>query len=301
MLEKISLGIDNIGMHLRDFGFMLHTPDYFHETSPKEKIEKFIMLLKKTKYTLTKVKNSEWNVSSEYNSKIRTAKIFIHNSYDKNKPTIIYHHGAGQFNYANMLRKGLGENFWNKYNVFSIKAQHHNDIKDYLSNCMNSFLNWQLTFAGSVQAMEEIVRFHKNRNRNPIISIGTSMGGIVTSLHFLVFNSADIYFPIVAYPNVGEIFLGRAYKYAVNKLNERRKNRSYFDSFSFENNFSEDNKKKIYPILAKHDWYIDFEKAAMFWKGYDVEVYNLGHRSIIVKLDEIHRYIENKSTNKATL
>ncbi len=292
--ENAALLLDNINMHMRDLALMGLKHKYFYKTPPSAKILKFDTLIRQVRSRLKKISGNEWHVICEHEKSIRTTKIFLHGDYDKKSPAVIFHHGAGQINYERLMKIGLGKEIMSTYNVFSIKAQHHDNIKDYLSNCMDSFLNWQLTFAGSVLAVEEIVKLSKSDKIDPIIMLGTSLGGIVASLHFLLFNTADLYFPFVAYPNVGEIFSGRAYKYALNDRKGWQKNKLFLDSFRFKNNFSEKNKAKVFPILAKKDWYIDFDKAKEFWDGYQTKVYDLGHKSIGIKLPDIHKYVKNK-------
>jgi hypothetical protein len=122
------------------------------------------------------------------------------------------------------------------------------------------------------------------------------MGGIVSSLHAFYFSSADYYFPLVAYPNVGEIFMGDAYKTAVADWESKRHNESYLNSFIITE-INPELKHKVFPILGSADHIVPFEKSAKFWqdKGLTVKIFPYGHFTPGIVGKEIRGYILGKT------
>ncbi|KKU46353.1 MAG: hypothetical protein UX62_C0014G0005 [Microgenomates group bacterium GW2011_GWA2_46_7] len=242
--------------------------------------------------------NNPWELITDYHGEKRVTKIYTLKEFDTQKPTLIFHHGASQTNPIGHLKLVFGKDVYQKYNVYAIHAQNHSTKSDYIHNSVDSFLHHQQTFAGSVLAIEEIYKYHHSRSAMPLIVTGTSMGGIVSSLHAFYFGSADLYFPIVAYPNVGEIFLGKAYKSAVQGWDNKRQNSAYLDSFDIVK-FDHSLLNKVFPILGSHDQVVSYEKAHQFWqeKGFHVTVFPYGHFTPGVVPEEIRSMIEEKIKN----
>lgn len=240
-------------------------------------------------------KSNPWELITDYYGEKRITKIYVFKEFDSNKPTLVFHHGASQTNPIGHLELVFGKNVYQKYNVYAIHAQNHSTKSDYLHNSVDAFLHHQQTFAGSVLAVEELRKYHHDHSTTPFIVTGTSMGGIVASLHAFYYGTADLYFPMVAYPNVGEIFLGDAYKSVVEKWNEKRNNPAYLNSFNIDK-FDQSLVEKVFPILGSHDRVVNYEKAHQFWqgKGFKVTIFPYGHFTPAIVSDEIRHLIEEK-------
>lgn len=276
-------------------------PKYFQHDRVDFKPIAFREILKNTTHDISQDRKN-WILTLHFNGEDRPTKIALMKEFDPSKPSLIYHHGAGAINPQSNFNRFFDQDFTSNFNVFIIHASHHETRKDYLENSVDSFLHHQLTFAGSVLATDEIIKYHRHHSDQIIIDTGTSMGGIVASLHAFYFGTADYYFPIVAYPNVGEIFGGKAYKTITKDWEEKRKIGEYAQSFDIKE-FDHALTKKVFPILGEADAIVPFTQANTFWieRGFEVKVFPYGHFTPGIVPNEIRDYIKVKSMAKETL
>lgn len=298
-METLLNGLESVYLVIRNVGFLLSPLKHFQKDPPGYRSEKFERVLRRIKPTLIQKTNVHWIVRCKLGSEIRETNIFLLHPFDSKKPSITFHHGAGQINHILPATFILGRKILDTCNVFVIKAQKHGSAYEYLSEAVDSFFHQQQTFAGSVLATEEIVRYHKKYSKKPIISSGASMGGIVATLHAFLFGTADYYVSIVAYPNVGEIFLGTRYRFAVDGWGEKRKTKEYLDSYRIAKPIARTLTKRIFPVLGKYDRIVPFAKAEAFWKKQGVKpfVYPYGHFTSIIKCKEIRTLIFDRIVN----
>jgi len=143
-------------------------------------------------------------------------------------------------------------------------------------------------------AIDEVVDTHRNNSDQKIALAGVSLGGTIAALHYFYYNSADYYFPIISYPNFGEIILDKNIKEFITNYNKVSKNKSIQRSFRIPKELMNKPKNKIVPILANSDELINFKNASLFWNGYEMVNFNVGHNTIFVKMEEIRKLILNK-------
>ncbi|KKQ41326.1 MAG: hypothetical protein US60_C0043G0009 [Microgenomates group bacterium GW2011_GWC1_37_8] len=268
----------------------------FIDSNPREKIPSFQDLLNYISFGVYKLPGKPWELKYTYKDIRGTTKILLHNEYNPGRPTLIFHHGLGILNQI-QLKVFTNDILIKKFNIFSIKAANHASQKEIRSKCLNSFMNLALTITASVLAMDEIINFNKNNSNKKTIVVGVSLGGIVASLHYFYFNSADLYFPIIAYPNLGEIILNINLKDLVANYKIFTKNKSLKKSFTIPESLKNKPKSKIFPIIAEHDEIMEFNKAKRFWNDYNLTVYETGHYSIFIKIKEIRKLIVDKTFN----
>jgi len=268
-------------------------PKYFSYDAVDLDYPAFSEVLGETDTKFVQIDDNHWKVECLYNGKTRYVSVTLHNEFNSQVPSVIFHHGAGETSYGVKLM-GI-KRIFSGCNLFTIQAQNHTSKRDYLLNCMQSFIDWTETFAGSVLAIEEILNWHRAHSNNPFIVSGGSMGGIVTSLHFFYYGNADYYLPIVAHPNVGELFLGKYYETIVDKRTERMKNKSLLSAFNIPKEVKDKaDRSKITVVLGKYDPIILYSTANKFWKGFNVKAYNVGHASIVAKSQELRDIIQSK-------
>lgn len=286
--------VESVILILRDLGLALTYPKYFRNDPVNYEALPFESVLRGVKGNL-EIHHDTWTFVSQYKDEKRSTSIIRINEYDPKKPSLIYHHGAGSTHPVKDFNLIFGNKFKVRFNVFVVWAQYHKSKKEYLTKSVDSFLHHQETFAGSVLAYEEIVRYHKSQSNTPVVATGSSMGGIVSSLHAFYFGSADYYFPLVAYPNVGEIFLGDVYKYAVSDHYNKKKNGSYTSSFTIKD-FDHSLTTKVFPIIGGKDKVVPSEKALQFWesRGFTVTQFPYGHFTSAVAKSEIRELILDK-------
>jgi hypothetical protein len=277
----------------RDVAMWLSPLKHFQNESPGYTPERFEDVFKKIHITKKIVFPMHWIVRCRFGQETRETQVFLLHPFDPKKPSVTFHHGAGQVDHILPAKTILGKDILNSWNVFVIKAQKHASSYEYLSEAVDSFFHQQQTFAGSVLATEEIVQYHKKHSRKPIIVSGSSMGGIVATLHALLFGTGDAYVPIVAYPNVGEIFLGRAYRSGVAGWEEKRKNRAYLESYEMNISLKRSLRSRVIPVLGRFDRIVTFHKAEAFWKKQRITpiVFPYGHFTSVIKRGEIQKRI----------
>lgn len=268
-------------------------PKYFSADPENNTPAPFNEILKNSTPHLDESKNP-WQVITSYASESRITYIYPPISFDPTKPSLIFHHGAGQTNPKSNFNLVFDEKFASRFNVFIIHAQHHSTFGDYLNNSVDSFLHHQQTFAGSVLTVEKIIKYHHTQTKTPVVITGSSMGGIVTSLHAFHFGTGDWYLPLVAYPNVGEVFLGPNYKTVVADWTNKRSNPSYLNSFTIDT-IDPKLTAKVFPFLGKNDSFIPYERANAFWQnnGFTVRTYPFGHFTPFFARKEIQNLIED--------
>lgn len=287
-------GIEALVVLFRAIALYFTFPKYFARDPVGYTPLPFAKVLKNTTSVVKKSKTS-WEVVSTYHGEQRTTTVLLMNGFRSDKPSFIYHHGAGSTDPIRDFQIIFGSDYTKRYNVFIVWAQYHRTKSEYLTRSVDSFLHHQQTFAGSVLAYDAIVTDHRRHSRLPIIASGSSMGGIVSSLHAFYFGTADWYFPLVSYPNVGEIFLGDAYRTAVQDWDTKRRIPAYLTSFHMPK-ASTLLRAKVFPILGEADRIVPFAKAHAFWKtrGFRVTSFPYGHFTPAIMRDTI-RHIINET------
>jgi hypothetical protein len=198
-------------------------------------------------------------------------------------PTIIYHHGNNErpFDY----RKTAKNSFFNiivkekeqfKANLINVRAPFHNDsLKSYQNKLV--YLHKFMTMIAMSVKLIELIRAHINTLGNaPVIVSGISLGGFVTNLHRTYYNSAAFYVPLLAGTYMGELFLQSKYK----KLTSAKALQSP-DKIRHLLNFDGDYKKQteanVFPLLARHDQYVEYDIQKLSYDGNPVQTINAGH------------------------
>ncbi len=289
---KIINSLELVVLYFRSIGLKYTYPKYFHSDPASYQALPFNNILSGTEIGLDQSSDQKWILNCSYQGESRSTQILLLNKYDSNKPTLIYHHGAGSNTPLREFNIVFGRPFIEKFNVFVVWAQYHTSKVEYLSKSVDSFLHHQETFAGSILAYEEIVKFHRKNSKKQVVATGSSMGGIVSSLHAFYFGSANYYFPLVAYPNVGEISLGQEYKNAVYEWDTKRENKTYLSSFVI-NDFDESLTKKVFPVLGSFDRVVPYKKASEFWQkgGFQIKTFPYGHFTPGIVSQDIRKYV----------
>ncbi len=268
--------------------YKIYHDDPLHEF-PAQPFPKFIRSAK----TKLKQQHGTWFLDMKVRDETRRTYAFLEKPFDPAKPTIIFHHGAGMINYRNILWLYFFRGVLTKYNLISIKAQAHESTMTFAKNGFNTLTHQTATFAGSVLMVEALVRWLKTQRSMPIV-VGASMGGIVATWHWLLFDTAACYFPITAYPNVTEIFLGDGYNGATDHRRDRQRLSAYTKAFVAQAKNPKSSKGNVFPVLGKNDTIVPYPSAQKFWKGYDVLTFPNGHMTTALHYNKITAYIASK-------
>lgn len=263
------------------------------DQNPNEKVPTFQEILNNINFSIIRLPGKPWQIKYKYKDSEGITNIYLHNEYLTERPSIIFHHGLGRLNPIH-LRLFANKVFLEKFNLFSIKAAHHESINALREKFLNNFINMSTGICASVLAIDEVVDTHRNNSDQKIALAGVSLGGTIAALHYFYYNSADYYFPIISYPNFGEIILDKNIKEFITNYNKVSKNKSIQRSFRIPKELMNKPKNKIVPILANSDELINFKNASLFWNGYEMVNFNVGHNTIFVKMEEIRKLILNK-------
>lgn len=287
-----SLRRSRIDRVLKRYGILL-----LHEQDPKELIPSFQEIINEINYSVLKLPNKPWEINYTYKNSSGTTKVHLYNEYKSGKPTLIFHHGLASRNQLH-LKVFLNEELVEKFNIFSIRASNHESTAKVLNSCINNFTNFAATACASVLAADEVADFHKNNSSKPVIMVGLSLGGAVVSLHHFFFNAADLYFPILAYPNFGEIMIHKFHKGFIHDYETISKNKSLFDCLDIPKELKKrSDKNKVFPMLGKQDEFINYKDASKFWSGYKFKTFEVGHYTIALKINEIRNFILSNFEN----
>ncbi|OGM19504.1 hypothetical protein A2685_00610 [Candidatus Woesebacteria bacterium RIFCSPHIGHO2_01_FULL_37_10] len=263
------------------------------DQDPGEAVPSFREILNNINYSTIKLPDKPWQIQYKYRNSEGVTNIYLHNEFLTERPSIIFHHGLGRLNPLH-LKLFANKILLEKFNLFSVKTAHHDSINELRNKFFNNFTNLSCGICSSVLAIDEIVDTHRNNSDQKISVVGVSMGGSIAALHYFYFNSADYYFPIISYPNFGEIILDKNIKEFVYNYESVSKNKSILNSFRIPKELMNKPKNKIVPILANSDEIINFKKASDFWKGYEMVNFNVGHNTIFVKIEDIRKLILGK-------
>ncbi|MBU0569810.1 hypothetical protein KKB40_03440, partial [Patescibacteria group bacterium] len=201
---------------------------FFTDQNPREKVPTFQQILNNINYSVLKLPNQPWEISYSYKNSHGITKVNLHNKYNKNKPSMVFHHGLGTINRPGLqLRLMADAKIKSKFNLFSIRASNHESSQKIIKSCINNFTNITSTLCASILAVNEVVNFHKNNSKAKIAIVGFSLGGVVTSLHHFYYNTADYYFPVISYPNIGSALIKTGkFKHLVKNYEKVKKNKS---------------------------------------------------------------------------
>ena len=285
--------LESIFRLLREIALFLTPLKYYRNDPPGYAPLHFSTVLHQVKTSLIRKTPLHWILACTYTNETRETHIYLRRPFDPAKPSLIFHHPSGETNHAFAFNVILGRTIDLRCNVFLIKAQKHNSTNEFLSECVDTFLHHQLTFAGSTLAAQAIVTYHREHAKTKIVVSGASMGGIVTTMHAYFFGTADYYVPLAAYPNVGEIFLGNSYKYGVSNWRELRTRASYLRSFDLPGALNSSLATRIRPILGRYDKIVLFTHAGKFWKqkGVSFSAFPYGHFTPAIKRHEVQQII----------
>ncbi len=195
---------------------------------------------------------------------------------DGKQPTIIYHHGAAEtpFDYG-FNRIFPTPKIEIPANLILIRAPFHRNMKDFQQG-IRTLNNIAAMLAVSVRLIEHLVQYLRQESTGKVVVAGTSMGGFITNLHHIHYNSADYYTPLLAGLAMDDAYLYSTYSKAVART--AKDNPSAIESvLNFEQEFAAVDNSNVFPLLAVHDTLIRYEQQKKSYGILPVETINKGH------------------------
>ncbi len=251
-------------------------------------------IIKNLSYNFSQTDSKNFLLRFEYNNIKGEVKAELGSVFNPKLPTIINHHGLGNINHKRVTQVLVSREMAAKYNIITIKACFHQSVNEFVDKCVNKFSNIALTTAASIVMENELVNFCKIHSDKKILATGFSMGGIVASWHYFLYNTADAYLPVVSYPNFGEIIFCEEHKNFFKHITDIPNKDAYINCFLVSKDIQDArDKSKITVILGEDDELVPYKYSSEFWRDYNVKTFNTGHvTTIVVKINEIRKILE---------
>ncbi len=198
-------------------------------------------------------------------------------------PTIIYHHGDNErpFDFSPDAKNTFYQIFmrWPRRipaNLILVRAPYHNGKLRHYQQKMTELNHFMSMVAVSVRITEWIIRQFRRRSQAAILVTGISLGGWVANLHRAYYNSAQAYIPIMAGAKLAEVFVSSRYRRLSGK-NVLKNPEAVRQKLNFFQKFRQVTTSNLYPMLARHDQYIEYYVQKPVYNGFPLRTIDTGH------------------------
>jgi hypothetical protein len=217
----------------------------------------------------------EHTVPVRYGDIEGTARYSVINWTGKGAPAVIFHHGSGETDYINRIRKIFDREQYSDVNVLAVSIPFNRNMKEYLHG-IGSLNRFAFLLASSVRLIEELGTHLKSLGSEKIVVSGISLGGWITNLHSSVYASLDEYRPVFAGAALDHLFTDTVYR-KMTASPAREHPEAVKEALNFEDAFRAKNPANVYPLLAKYDQYIRFERQKGIYLPENITVLDKGH------------------------
>jgi hypothetical protein len=197
-------------------------------------------------------------------------------------PTLVLHHGNNERPFAfgrtakNLLGKAILLPEPPAANVLLVRAPYHaGSLRAYL-RAVGELERFVAMLATSVAVMDHLTDRLQAVGCERVVLAGLSLGGWAVNLHRAHRNSADAYVPIFAGAALAEVFLSGAYR----RLTSRRALANPAELravLNFEERFAAVTTRNVFPLLARYDGYVRFDRQRAGYGDHPVAVVDRGH------------------------
>lgn len=198
-------------------------------------------------------------------------------------PTIIYHHGNNErpFNFGRFSKNTFKNIFLSgnesvEANLIVLRAPFHNFSSKQYQKKMTELSNFVAMLCVSVKLIEELIFFINQKKNSSVIVSGISLGGWVTNLHRTYYNTADVYVPMLAGAALGEIFISSDYNKMAGKPAQENPERLR-QILNFEDDFQKVKEDNVFPLLARYDQIIQYERQKVCYVNHPINIQEKGH------------------------
>ncbi|MBN2051777.1 MAG: hypothetical protein JW760_15100 [Spirochaetales bacterium] len=222
--------------------------------------------------------------------------VLIHRWVGPEAPLIIYHHGAAEgsfdFSFRNIFNRRLFRQ--RSFNLAAIKGPFCRTNGEYYG-AVRDMKRYQALIAGSVLTIEKLIRHFRSVSRAPVCVAGTSLGGEIACLHSLLYDSADLYLPLLAGTDTAEIFLTSSYAVTCDPQVRREHGETLRGLLNFGEAFRAADNQKVYPVLARYDRLFLLEAQAPYFRAENLTILNRGHVTGGLSFSQIAAYLHRKT------
>ncbi len=208
----------------------------------------------------------------------------------KSCSSIIYHHGASEIPFDYGFRRIFSLKRGNiPLNLFLVRAPFHGSMKEFQQG-IRTLANFVAMLAVSVRLIEQLVQYNKMHSTGQVLVAGTSLGGFITNLHHIHFNSADFYTPLLAGTAMDDVFLNSIYSRAVAK-HAIENSAAIGPVLNFEEEFKAGEDSNVFPLLARFDQIIRYELQKASYGSRPVVTISRGHTTGALSYKHLRRHI----------
>ncbi len=213
------------------------------------------------------------------------------------RPTVIYHHGnnerpfdfsaAAGNSFNSVLHRG-GRPF--PANLIALRAAYHDiPLRDYMDQIadLNRFVAMMCL---STALFESLIARLREATGGPVIVCGVSMGGWAANMHRSYYDSADIYLPMLAGSALGEVFVNSPFRAVVGDIALKDPD-IVRARLNFEDGFARVTRPDVFPLLARHDRFIDFPRQLVSYGAVPARVIEYGHVTALAAPGVLRRHI----------
>ncbi len=219
------------------------------------------------------------------------AGVKVHHWEGDAAPAVVYHHGASEIPYDYGFSRIFHrrDSRTRQVSLLALRAPWHASRSDFARGS-STLENWMAMLSVSVTLAEKAVSALRQQGVRRVAVCGTSLGGFVTNLHHIHCDSADVYLPLLAGLAMDEAYLESAYSCAVAPLT--REERTVIRRvLNFEEGFRNRNHDHVFPLLARHDRLLTFERQRESYGDCDVQVIDKGHATGALAYGELRDHI----------
>lgn len=212
-------------------------------------------------------------------------------------PSLIYHHGNNEqpFSYRTgskntfktivLAKKELFE-----ANIINIRAPFHNSgMKLYLER-IGHLGDFTAMLSTSVKLIELLVEHLQEVGSSSITVSGISLGGWVTTLHRSLYNTADVYVPLLAGAALDALFTTSYYRRLSSDL-VKHDPKAVEKVLNFEREFMACRSDNVFPLLARFDQIIEYERQKMCYGQREINVLDKGHITAALAAGDLRSHL----------
>jgi len=251
----------------------------------------------------TRLRLPDFSGEGEYRVTATTAVGKLHAAFmvaqwpGPDRPTVIYHHGNNERPFD--LSAATGNSFNSVLhrnhqpfpaNLIALRAAYHDvPLGDYMERIgdLNCFI---AMMSLSTALFEALVRRLRETTSGPVIVCGVSMGGWAANLHRSYYDSADVYLPMLAGCALGEVFVNSPFQATVGDLALNNPD-VVRGRINFEADFARVVRPDVFPLLARHDQFIDFPRQLVSYGAVPVSVIEYGHVTALAAPDVLRQHV----------
>jgi hypothetical protein len=219
-------------------------------------------------------------------------------------PTLIYHHGnnerpfgfglTSKNSFKNILLAALPAF---PANLIAVRAPYHQDLRQYL-RAARRVENFASMLAASVRLVEALVQELHARSSQPVLTAGLSLGGWVVNLHKTCFNTAEAYAPMLAGAALDDVFTSSAYR-RLTSPQAAANPQAVMAVLNFEAAFQAQDFDNVFPLLARCDQIVAYQRQVQGYGSHPVRVLEKGHTTASLAPQELRQHLLEALTETA--